>query len=248
MVVLGLALSLVIGISLGLLGGGGSTLTVPVIHYVFGVETHQAIALSLVVVGATSLVALIPHARAGRVQWKLGLAFGLACMVSAFFGGKLGAALPGRFLIDAFAVLMVAAGIAMLRRAHGPLAACRPENVSLRSVLLIGVGVGLITGTLGAGGGFIIVPALTLAGGIAIREAVGTSLLVIAMNSAAGFAGTASEVHLDMRLLIAVTVVAVAGTFFGARLGRRLSPQHLQRAFGWFVIIVGLVMIIRDLA
>lgn len=248
MVVLGLALSLVIGVSLGLLGGGGSTLTVPVIHYVFGVETHQAIALSLVVVGATSLVALIPHARAGRVQWKTGLAFGLACMVAAFFGGKLGGALPGRFLIDAFAVLMVVAGGAMLVRARKPLATCQPEDVSLWSVLLIGVGVGLITGTLGAGGGFIIVPALTLVGGIAIREAVGTSLLVIAMNSAAGFAGTASKVHLDGRLLIGVTAVAVAGTFFGARLGHRLSAQHLQRAFGWFVIVVGLLMLVRELA
>src|SRR5690606_24093384 len=153
-------------------------------HYVFAVAAHDAIAMSLIVVGATSLVALVPHARAGRVRWKLGLAFGSASMAAAYAGGRLGALLPGAVLIAAFGALMIAAGAAMLLRARGGLPACNTKDIRLSRVLAIGVAVGLSTGTLGAGGGFVIVPALTLLGGLAIREAVGTSLLVIAMNTA----------------------------------------------------------------
>ncbi len=248
MVALGLVLSLAIGVSLGLFGGGGSILTVPVLHYVFSVAAHDAIAMSLIVVGATSLVALVPHARAGRVRWKLGLAFGSASMAAAYAGGRLGALLPGAVLIAAFGALMIAAGAAMLLRARCSLPTCNAKDIRLSRVLAIGVAVGLSTGTLGAGGGFVIVPALTLLGGLAIREAVGTSLLVIAMNTAAGLAGTATHANIDVPITIAVTAIAVAGCVVGARLGRRLAVQHLQRAFGWFVIIVGLLALVRELA
>lgn len=248
MFALGLVLSLAIGLSLGLLGGGGSILTLPVLHYVFGIEAHDAIAMSLVVVGATSATALIPYARAGRVRWRLGLAFGAASMAAAFAGGRLGALLPGGFLIAAFAVLMLGAGLAMLARARAPLVACDAEEVRLTKVIAIGLGVGVLTGTLGAGGGFVIVPALTLIGGLAMREAIGTSLLVIAMNSIAGLAGTAGHATLDMRIVVAVTAIAMAGSIAGARIARRLSAQVLQRAFGWFVIAVGVLILARELA
>ncbi|HEX2690219.1 MAG TPA: sulfite exporter TauE/SafE family protein, partial [Kofleriaceae bacterium] len=185
MFALGLVLSLAIGLSLGLLGGGGSILTVPVLHYVFRVEAHDAIAMSLVIVGATSTIALVPLARAGHVHWRIGLAFGGASMIAAFAGGRLGATLPDVVLIVAFAVVMLAAGVAMLTRARASLAASDTGDMRLPRVLVIGLGIGLITGTLGAGGGFLIVPMLALLGGFAIRDASATSLLVIAMNSLA---------------------------------------------------------------
>jgi len=246
MMALGLALSLVIGLSLGLMGGGGSILTVPVLHYVFRVEPHDAIAMSLVVVGATSIVALVPYARAGRVRWRIGLAFGAASMIGAFAGGRLGAALPGVVLIAIFALVMLAAGVAMITRARGSMPA-GTGDLRLPRVLAIGLGIGLLTGILGAGGGFVIVPVLTLLGGLAMRDAIGTSLLVIAMNSLAGLAGAATHTTLDGRITAAVTGLAIAGSLVGVRYGRRLSAQHLQRAFGWFVIIVGMFILAREL-
>jgi uncharacterized membrane protein YfcA len=244
---LGLVLSLAIGLSLGLLGGGGSILTVPVLHYVLRIEAHDAIAMSLVVVGATSLVALVPHARAGRVQWRVGLAFGAASVVTAFMGGRLGTAFSGEGLIAAFALVMLAAGGAMLVRARAPAMTRDPRKVRLSRVIAIGLGAGLLTGLLGAGGGFVIVPALTLFGGLAIRDAVGTSLLVIAMNSLAGLAGVAGHAEIDLRIAVPVTCVAIAGSLLGARVGRRLSAQALQGAFGWLVIVVGGVILVYQL-
>jgi uncharacterized membrane protein YfcA len=245
-VVLGFALALVIGLALGLLGGGGSILTVPVIHYVFGVPAHDAIAMSLVVVGMTSTAALVPHARAGRVDWRLALTFGGASMVSAYVGGRVGALLPGDILIAAFAVLMLVAGMAMLLRSRGIGFVCVRRPGAGR-VVAIGLGVGLITGTLGAGGGFVIVPALTLFGGLAMREAVATSLFVIAGNSLAGLAGTLQHASFDSKLALAVTGFAIGGSVVGAGVGKHISVRMLQRSFGWFVIAVGILVLAREL-
>ena len=247
MVALGLVLSLAIGLSLGLLGGGGSILTVPVLHYAFGLGVHDAIGASLFVVGVTSSVALVPHARAGQVRWRTGLAFGLASITTAFAGGRLGALLPGTMLIAGFALVMVFAGISMLVRARGPQRIRTAEQVGLPRVLVAGLGIGLVTGVLGAGGGFVIMPALMLLGRLAVREAVGTSLLVIAMNAFAGLAGSAAHVRLDAWLVAAVTAIAIVGSLVGARLGRRLPAHHLQRTFGWFVIVVAAVILLREL-
>lgn len=247
MIALGLVLSLAIGLSLGLFGGGGSILTVPVLHYALGLGVHDAIGASLFVVGVTSSVALVPHARAGRVHWRTGLAFGMASMATAFAGGRLGALLPGTLLIAAFALVMAAAGIAMLVRARAAGGVHAAEQVQLPRVLAVGLGVGLVTGVLGAGGGFVIMPALTLLGGLAVREAVGTSLLVLAMNAFAGLAGSAAHVRVDGWIVAAVTALAIAGSLVGARIGRRLPAHHLQRTFGWFVIVVAAVMLLREL-
>ena len=228
------------------MGGGGSILTVPVLHYVFRIEAHDAIAMSLVVVGATSIVALIPYARAGHVRWRVGLALGGASMMAAFAGGRLGAALPGAVLIAGFALVMLAAGVAMIMRARASVAATGTGDLRLPRVLSIGLGIGLLTGILGAGGGFVIVPVLTLLGGLAMRDAIATSLLVIAMNSLAGLAGTATHTTLDGRITATVTCIAVAGSFAGVRVGRRLSAQSLQGAFGWFVILVGVIILARE--
>jgi uncharacterized membrane protein YfcA len=247
-VAIGLVLSLVIGLSLGLLGGGGSILTVPVLHYALGLSAHDAIAISLFVVGMTSSVALVPHARAGHVQWRIGLAFGMASMATAFAGGRLGALLPGAALIVAFALVMVAAGVAMLARAAAARQPRTGEPVHVPRVAAAGLGVGLVTGVLGAGGGFVIMPALMLLGGLAVREAVATSLFVIAMNSFAGLAGSAAHAQVDGRIVAAVTALAIAGSLVGARIGRRLSAQHLQRTFGWLVIAVAALILLRELA
>lgn len=245
---LGLALALAIGLSLGMLGGGGSILTVPMLHYVFGARAHDAIAMSLVIVGVTSAVALVPHVRAQRVQWRTGLVFGVASMLAAFAGGRLGAVLPGAVLIPVFAVIMLAAGGAMLLRSRRPLATSAPCEFHVGKTIAIGIGVGVLTGTLGAGGGFVIVPALTLVGGIGIRQAVATSLLVIAMNAFAGFAGTLGHATLDAGILLPVIAMAVAGSLVGARVAGRIAAAQLQRVFGWFVIVVGVFILAGELS
>jgi uncharacterized membrane protein YfcA len=245
MFALGLLLSIGIGLSLGLLGGGGSILTVPLLHYVLGVPAHDAISASLIVVGLTSAAALLPHARAGRVQWQYGLVLGGASMLGAYGGGRLNAFLPARLLIVAFALLMIAAGITMLVRGRRPLRA--PTRPDLATFLAIGLGVGVLTGILGAGGGFIIVPALVIAGGLAMREAVGTSLLVIAMNAFAALAGTASHAHVDAGIVAPVAGLAVLGCVGGVRFGRHLSANQLQRGFAGFVIVTGLVIAVYEL-
>jgi uncharacterized protein len=246
MFAIGLVISLAIGISLGLLGGGGSILTVPVLHYIFAIEAHDAIAMSLVVVALTSLFAIIPHARAGNVRWRSGLIFGATSMISAFLGARLGAHLPSALLVVAFAMLMFAVGAVMLLRARRT-PTRPPRAASLERILATGLGVGLLTGVLGAGGGFIIVPALTLVGGLAMREAVATSLLVITLNSAAAVAGTAGHASFDARVLVPVAALAMVGSVVGMRLGRRLSACQLQRGFGAFIVVVGTAILLREL-
>lgn len=246
-ILIGLVLCLAIGVSLGLLGGGGSILTVPVLHYVFGMETHEAVATSLFVVGATSSVALISYARKGFVQWRAGSVFGVASMASAFGGAQIGARLPGNVLMASLAFVMVAAGVTMLLRARS--AGITPQHAAnVGRMVLVGIGVGLLTGILGAGGGFIIVPALALVGGLSMRNAVGTSLFVIALNAFAGLAGVLAHAHLDLRASLAVTGLAIAGSFFGVRIGSRMSLSTLQRSFAWLVIVVAVVILFNFVA
>ncbi|HEX5771105.1 MAG TPA: sulfite exporter TauE/SafE family protein, partial [Nocardioidaceae bacterium] len=183
-----LALSLLIGVSLGVLGGGGSILTVPILVYVAGMEPKEAIAASLFVVGVTSAAGAISHARGGRVRWRTGLMFGAAGLVGAFLGGMLGGHLPGELLLVAFALMMVATSIAMIRGRKVD-ESKKHSDLPVFRVLLDGLVVGLVTGLVGAGGGFLVVPALALLGGLPMAVAVGTSLLVIAMKSLGGLAG-----------------------------------------------------------
>jgi len=239
------ALAAVVGLTLGLLGGGGSILMVPLLTYVAGMPTAEAITASLVVVGATSAVSAVGHARAGRVRWRTGLLFGAAGMTGALAGGLIGGHLPGQLLMAAFAMLMVITALAMLRGRRSP-ATTGEATPSAGRVLLVGAGVGLVTGLLGAGGGFLIVPALTLLAGLPITAAVGTSLLVIAMNSAAGLAGHLTAVPVDWALTGAITAAAVLGSLAGARLLTRVSAEKLRRGFGWFVLIMGAFVLVQE--
>ncbi|MCF6524236.1 sulfite exporter TauE/SafE family protein [Streptomyces sp. JJ36] len=241
-----LALALLVGVSLGLLGGGGSILTVPLLVYVAGMDAKEAIATSLFVVGVTSAVGAIGHARGGRVRWRTGVLFGAAGMAGAYAGGRIGGHIPEGVLLGAFAVMMIGTALAMLRgrRRTDPEGAHR--QLPVFRVLLDGAAVGLVTGLVGAGGGFLVVPALALLGGLPMPAAVGTSLLVIAMKSGAGFAGYLATVPIDWALTLAVTGAAVAGSLAGARLAGRVPAALLSRIFAWFVLAMGAFVLVQQ--
>lgn len=243
-------LAVLIGVSLGLLGGGGSILAVPLLVYVAGLEAKEAIATSLLVVGVTSAVAVLPHARAGRIRWRTGLIFGLAGMVGAYGGGRLAALVPAGILLTGFALMMLATATAMIRgrrQTEGTAAAGKATGeLPLLRVVVDGVVVGLVTGLVGAGGGFLVVPALALLGGLPMPIAVGTSLVVIAMKSFAGLAGYLSSVQIDWGLAGAVTVAAVVGSLLGGRLAGRIPENVLRRMFGWFVVVMGVFVLAQQ--
>jgi len=239
-------LSVFIGIALGLLGGGGSILTVPLLVYVAGLDAKAAIASSLFVVGVTSIFGLISHARAHRVRWRTGLIFGAAGMVGAFAGGKVGALLPGALLLIGFAVMMAITAIAMIR-GRKKIATSHHGDLPVVRVLIDGVVVGFVTGIVGAGGGFLVVPALALLGGLPMPIAVGTSLLVIGMKSFAGFAGYASSVSIDWQVTLLVTAGAIVGAFVGSAIAGRIHPDRLRKGFGWFVLAMAAVILAQEL-
>lgn len=248
MITLVLAASVLIGISLGILGGGGSILTVPILVYLAGMDSKEAIATSLFVVGVTSAVGLIPHARAGRVRWRTGLIFGAVSMVGAYGGGRLAEYIPGTVLLVAFALMMLATAAAMLRKSRKPKAA-KPAHTELpvKHVVVEGLVVGAVTGLVGSGGGFLVVPALALLGGLPMSVAVGTSLLVIAMKSFSGLAGHLSGVSIDWNLALMVTGAAVVGSLIGSRFAGRIPQDTLRKAFGWFVVVMGVFVLTQQL-
>jgi uncharacterized membrane protein YfcA len=247
MIVLALSLALLIGVSLGLLGGGGSILTLPILTYAVGMETKQAIAASLFVVGVTSATGAIAHARAGRIRWRTGVLFGAAGMVGAFAGGRVAAYIPGVVLMLLFAAMMVATGFAMLR-GRGAKTSTKATDLAIGKVLVEGVIVGLVTGLVGAGGGFLVVPALVLLGGLPMELAVGTSLVVIAMKSFAGMAGHLGHADIDWPITLAVTAAAVAGSLLGGRLAGRIPGPILRRGFGVFVLVMAAFVLSQELA
>ena len=243
---LALILSTIIGLLLGLLGGGGSVLTVPMLVYLLHIDVKNAIVTSFVVVGISSLTALITHARRGSVCWKSGALFGLTGLVSAFSCGHLVSQLSGDLLMALFGGISLLAGLLMIRSSnqqvlHGPiikpLKAC-PLQVPYLRVLFDGFIVGALTGMVGVGGGFLIVPALTLLVGFPVKSAVGTSLLIIAMNALAGLSGYSQHVDLDLPLTGIVAGGAVVGSAIGALWSAYINPDLLRRAFGMLVVLV----------
>lgn len=246
MIALIIAASLLIGAGLGILGGGGSILTVPVLVYLAGMDTKEAIATSLFVVGVTSAAGVLPHARAGRVRWRTGLLFGVAGMSGAYAGGRLAALVPATVLLILFALVMIATAVAMIRgRRRKPQQPRRELPVG--AILLNGAAVGLVTGLVGAGGGFLIVPALALFGGLPMPVAAATSLQVIALQSFAGFTGHLSGTHIDWPLAALVTTTAVVGSLLGGLLAGRIPQDGLRRAFGWFVAAMGVFVLAQQI-
>jgi len=240
-----LALAILVGVSLGLLGGGGSILTVPILTYAGGMDPKAAIASSLFVVGVTSAAALISHARARRVSWRTGLVFGGAGMVGAYGGGWLAGFIPGQVLMIGFGLMMAATAFAMLRKPR--VLDARTADLSIGKVIAEGIAVGIVTGIVGAGGGFLVVPALVLLGGLSMERAVGTSLVVIAMKSFAGLAGHLGHIDIDWPVTLLVTAMAVGGSFIGGMLAGRIAPSTLRRGFGVFVIVMAVFILAKEL-
>lgn len=244
--ILTLAMSMVIGLLLGLLGGGGSILTVPMLVYLLHVDPKRAIVTSFVVVGLSSLLALIPHARRGSVCWKSGLLFGVTGMAGAFGGGRLAGHFSADVLMALFGGICLLTGLFMMRSrrseaepgtANRPLSVC-PLQVPYVRVLFDGFFVGALTGMVGVGGGFLIVPALTLLVGFPMKGAVGTSLLVIAMNALAGLLGYSQHIDLDLELTAIVAGGTILGSGIGASLSAYVKPALLRRVFGVMVVMI----------
>lgn len=242
-------LGLALGALLGLLGGGGAILAVPVLVYVLGVPVGEAIPMSLVVVAATSLVGVAPKVRLGRVHWRLAGVFAATGMPAAVLDSLLGRHVPDNALLAGFALVMIAAGVRMLVSTDQVGSACDVRDPRTGKVAVnwrrcasravpAGLGVGVLTGLFGVGGGFLIVPALVLLLGLDMATAVGTSLVVIVANSAAGLAGNLPGADLDWGTTAMFASAAVLAALAAGRWGRRISPERLQKAFAGLVLAV----------
>ncbi len=254
MLILSLAGALVIGITLGLMGSGGSILTLPLLVYLLGREGDIAFAESLAIVGGIAAFGVIPHARKGLVEWRTALLFGIPSMAGAFGGAYIGGWMNDTLQLILFAGIMLAASIFMFRKSKAKAEetsetpATRPIPVL---VVLQGAAVGVITGIVGVGGGFLIVPALVLLARIPIHRAVATSLLVIAANSAVAFTrysiGLSDEgLHVDWGIIATFIAVGAMGTFVGKALGGRISQAGLRRVFAVFLVVMGIVIIAKE--
>jgi uncharacterized protein len=245
-VVLDLALGLGIGLSLGLLGGGGSLLTVPALVYLVGQTPQAAISTSLAIVGANSMMGAAFHHRQGSLNWQVALVFGGAGMVVAYFSAGLSRFFSGTLLLVVFALLMIFISVLMLFKKERPSAAGDAPRHGWPAALLGGIGVGFLTGLLGVGGGFLIVPALVMLVGLPMYQAVGTSLIIIAANSLAGLAGHLQGGLFNLSLTLIFVSSGLIGTYIGARLAPRLPAARLRQAFALFVIILAVFLLLDN--
>ncbi len=257
--------SLLIGLSLGLIGGGGSILTVPVLVYLFGVDPILATAYSLFIVGTSSLVGAWPKYKQGLVNVKTGIIFGIPSILSVYATRKfIVPMIPnevfsiGDFIVTKailmmvlFAILMVFASISMIR---GACENCDKDENELAQIsynypmiLVEGLVVGMLTGLVGAGGGFLIIPALVMLTKLPMKQAIGTSLLIIAAKSLIGFTGDLGNQTIDWNLLLIVTGLAIVGIFIGDKMSKKINSAQLKVGFGWFVLVMGLYIFIQQL-
>jgi hypothetical protein len=240
---LGFGLAALIGLSLGLLGGGGSILTVPVFVYVLGFDAKPAIAMSLGVVGVASLFGGIGHWRAGNVNVRIALIFGGVAMAGTYLGARLSVFFSGAAQLGLFALVMMAAAFLMLRDERELQVTSAPDRMPLVLIAVEGLAVGVLTGLVGVGGGFLVVPALVLLGKLPMKEAIGTSLVVIAMKSFAGFAGYMGHVEVPWGFMAGFTSVAVAGILAGTHLVRFVPQAALRRALAVLLIVMASVIL-----
>lgn len=242
--VLGFALAVVIGLTLGLLGGGGSILTVPVLVYVLGYGMKEAVPMSLVVVGLTSAFGVTRHREAGTVNLRAALGFAPAVILGALGGAQLGLRTTARVQLTVFALVTMIAAISMYTgQTRLSPAEQRSTRPALPLVLVLGALVGGLTGFVGVGGGFLYVPTLVLLGGLAVKEAVGTSLVLIALSCAAGFATYQGSLRLDWTAVGLFTLLAFVGVAAGTRLVRHVPKQSLRRGFAAFLLVMGTVVL-----
>lgn len=256
---MGYIAALFIGISLGLIGGGGSILTVPVLVYLFGLSPVVATSYSLFVVGSTSLIGSVNSYRKGWVDLRTAFLFGASSVITVFIIRrfvvpqipdiiKLGSVSISSSLLTMilFAALMLFASLSMIRTGK------QKENPAVKNkgtfiLFLYGIDIGLITGFLGAGGGFLLIPALVLVLRLPMKKAIGTSLFIIALNSLIGFMGDAGHYTINWALLLGVSGVAIAGVFIGGRLGMKIQGTKLKTGFGWFVLLMGIYILVKEI-
>ena len=241
---LALPFGLAIGLLLGLVGGGGSILAVPVLVYLLGEPVKDATTESLLVVGAAALVGAVDHARLGRVEVRTGLTFGAAGVAGAIGGTALNRLVGGKVILLGFAVLLLVAAVAMLRRPSEP--PPRDKKPSFAAVAPVGLGTGVLTGFFGVGGGFVIVPALVLVLGLPLTLAVGTSLLVIALTSGAALAAHLASGSIDWLIASTFTGAAVAGALAGRRLGALVNPRRLGQLFALLLVAIAVFLVAEN--
>jgi uncharacterized protein len=241
--------AIAIGLSLGLLGSGGSILTVPVLVYLVGHDEKVAIAGSLFVVGSIAAAGGLQFLRAGFIQWRSVLMFGVPGMLGTYLGAMLAAWVSGVMQLALFALVMLAASWLMLR----PIDLEHVDRLERAAwkIAVDGLVVGVITGLVGVGGGFLIVPALVLLGGLSMHQAVATSLIIIALKSFSGFwkyldVLEAQSLELDWTTLLIVTALGIGGSIVGSKLAKRLPQDKLQRGFGWFLVVMGVYILARS--
>ncbi len=263
MQIFGYFASLLIGISLGLIGGGGSILTVPVLVYLFSVNPVLSTSYSLFIVGSTSLVGAFNNYLKGLVRIKTALLFGISSITTVFLTRKiLITHIPKNFgsirnfqvtesvlVMVLFAILMVVTSLSMIRGSKSDLKPANGGNskINLPKLLTYGIGIGFVTGLLGAGGGFLLIPTLVLLVKLPMKEAVGTSLFIIALNSLIGFTGDLGHFNIDWIFLFEITAIAIAGIFIGGALNRKIHGDHLKKGFGWFVLVMGIYIIAHEI-
>ncbi|RKG74257.1 sulfite exporter TauE/SafE family protein [Corallococcus exercitus] len=247
MPLLGFSLAALMGLLLGLLGGGGSIITVPILVYVLGFGAKESIAMGLAVVGVTSLFGAASHWRKGNVQWKAALVFGAVAMAGTYAGARLAAFISGSVQLLLFAtVMLVSAGLMSRHGRKDSAPAPAPQKRSVPLMALVALGVGALTGLVGVGGGFLIVPALVLLVGLPMKQAVGTSLLVIALNSLVGFAGYLGHVDVPWGVLGLFTAISVAGILTGTWASHFVSQARLKVAFSGFLVVMGVFIFFKN--
>ena len=261
-VIIGFASAILIGVSLGLIGGGGSILTVPVLVYILGVNPVLATAYSLFVVGSTSLVGAATYMKKGLVNYKTALVFAIPSFIAVFLTRKfLVPALPdplftvGEAIITKNIGIMVFFALIMLAASYSMITAKKcvdcdedePVVFNFPMIALEGSVVGVITGIVGAGGGFLIIPALVLLAKLPMKMAVGTSLLIIAAKSLIGFLGDLSTQTIDWQMLLIFTSLSIVGIFIGSTLSKKINEKILKTGFGWFVLVMGIYIITKEL-
>ena len=259
--IIGYALSIVIGVSLGLIGGGGSILTVPILVYVFGLGPEISTSYSLFIVGLTALAGSVNYYRNNLVNLKAVLVFSVPSLISVFLTRKyIMPSLPDViftagsfqftkpvFIMIVFAALMIAASVSMIRKSKVPDPSKMKSGHHYTLIFLEDAVVGVLTGFVKAGGGFLIIPALVLLAGLPMKEAVGTSLLIIAIKSLIGFTGDLSAgVHIDWAFLAIISSFTIFGIFIGSTLAKKIHGDKLKPAFGWFVLAMGIYIMIRE--
>jgi uncharacterized membrane protein YfcA len=247
--------ALIIGVTLGMLGSGGSAITVPVLVYLVGHGTKESIAESMAIVGIISMIAAFPYARARQIDWRSVWFFGVPGMIGTFLGAWLGGLAPDALQLVVFGSVLFVSAYSMLKKPRRPDHERRDEQAQYRpplaKVASEGITVGIVTGFVGVGGGFLIVPALVILSRLSMRLAIGTSLVIIAAKSFVGFAKYEHYLlsigsTVDLQVIMLFVVIGVAGSYLGRMINNRLDQQTLKRVFAVFLIILGGFVIIRE--